>query len=175
MSSDRQLICSIRQGDSRAFEELFLKYSDRLFSFACALLGDADVAEDILQNVFLKLWIGRERLDEERSVSNYLLVSIRNEIYDWFYRKYNQVTVHRELPELEDNSGDIETRIIGDETSRMVDRLVMDMPPQRQKIFIMSRYRQMPTKEIARVLDLSERTVERHLYLALKDLKNILS
>ena len=47
----------------------------------------------MLQNVFLKLWIGRERLDEDRSVSNYLLVSVRNEIYDWLSLKYNQAVV----------------------------------------------------------------------------------
>ena len=175
MSSDKQLIRSIRQGDSQAFEELFRKYYDRFFSFARALLNDSDAAEDILQNVFLKLWIGRERLDEDRSVLNYLLVCIRNEIYDYLCLKYNQTIVHCEPPELEDRSGDIEANMLGVETSRIVDSLVSKMPPQRQKVFIMSRYQQMSAREISETLGLSERTVERHIHLALQDLKKVLS
>ena len=58
-SSDRQLIRNIRKGDAKSFEELFDRYYDRFYAFACALLHDRDAAEDILQNVFLKLWIGR--------------------------------------------------------------------------------------------------------------------
>lgn len=175
MSSDKQLIRSIRQGDSKAFEELFRKYYDRFYSFACAMLNDRDAAEDILQNVFLKLWIGRERLDEDRSVSNYLLVSIRNEIYDYLYLKYNQNVVRGIFPEVEDNSGDIENRIDDSEALRAVDRYISKMPMQRQRVFMMSRYQQMSSKEIANVLGISERTVERHIYLALKDLKNVFS
>lgn len=175
MPSDKQLIRSIRHGDSRAFEELFRKYYDRFYAFACALLNDGDAAEDILQNVFLKLWVGRERLDEDRSVSNYLLVSIRNEIYDYLYQKYNQSVVRCELPDVEDNSGDIEANMMGREASRTIEGIVRAMPPQRRRIFLMSRYRHLSSREIAEVLGLSERTVERHIYLALKDLKNTLS
>ncbi len=97
-SSDRQLIRNIRKGDEKSFEELFDRYYDRFYAFACALLHDRDAAEDILQNVFLKLWIGRERLDEDRSVSNYLLVSVRNEIYDWLSLKYNSAVVRCSAP-----------------------------------------------------------------------------
>ena len=97
-SSDRQLIRNIRKGDAKSFEELFDRYYDRFYAFACALLHDRDAAEDILQNVFLKLWIGRERLDEDRSVSNYLLVSVRNEIYDWLSLKYNSAVVRCSAP-----------------------------------------------------------------------------
>ena len=57
------------------------------------------------------------------------------------------------------------------EMSDMMDRIIKGMPPQRQRIFMMSRYRNMSAKEIADSLGLSVRTVERHIYLALKDLK----
>ena len=104
MSSDRQLIRAIKNGDTKSFETLFERYYDRYFSFACALLHDADAAEDVLQNVFLKIWLGRDRLDENRSIENYLLVSVRNEIFDWLRLKYNQTVVHEETVEKEDAS-----------------------------------------------------------------------
>ena len=171
MSSDKQLIRAIKDGDTKSFEKLFEKYYDKYFSFACVLLHDADAAEDILQNVFLKLWIGRDRLDENRSVENYMLVSVRNEIYDFLRLKYNQTVVHGDAPEREDVSADIEADMVWTEMSDMVDKIIKDMPPQRQRVFMMSRYSNMSTKEIASTLGLSVRTVERHIYLALKDLK----
>ena len=138
-SSDRQLIRNIRKGDAKSFEELFDRYYDRFYAFACALLHDRDAAEDILQNVFLKLWIGRERLDEDRSVSNYLLVSVRNEIYDWLSLKYNSAIVRCSAPpESEDYSADIEESMAVLETSGRLDRIISSMPPQRQKVFMMS-------------------------------------
>ena len=175
MSSDKILVKKIKKGDSRSFEELFEKYYDRFFSLACALLHDENAAEDVLQNVFLKLWIGRERLDENRSISNYILVCVRNEIFDYLRLKYNQTTVRGEAPESEDKSADIEAGISWSETSERVDRILKDMPPQRRRVFMMSRYKKMPTKEIAEELGLSVRTVERHIYLALKDLRQIIS
>lgn len=175
-SSDRQLIRNIRKGDAKSFEELFDRYYDRFYAFACALLHDRDAAEDILQNVFLKLWIGRERLDEDRSVSNYLLVSVRNEIYDWLSLKYNSAVVRCSAPpESEDYSADIEESMALLETSGRLDRIIRRMPPQRQRIFMMSRYRGMSSREISEALDISVRTVERHIHLALKDLRNLLS
>ncbi len=175
MSSDKQLIRSIKGGDARSFEKLFEKYYDKYFSFACALLHDADAAEDVLQNVFLKIWLGRERLDESRSIENYLLVSVRNEIFDWLRLKYNQTMIHEETVEKEDDSADIEASLAWAETSDKMDRIIRNMPPQRQRVFMMSRYSNMSSKEIADTLNLSIRTVERHIYLALKDLKSIIS
>ena len=129
----------------------------------------------MLQNVFLKIWLGRERLDENRSIENYLLVSVRNEIFDWLRLKYNQVVVHEEDVEKEDVSADIEASLTWAETSDKMDAIIRKMPPQRQRIFLMSRYSNMSSKDIADSLDLSVRTVERHIYLALKDLKSIIS
>ena len=116
------------------------------------------------------MWIGRERLDEDRSVSNYLLVSVRNEIYDWLSLKYNSAVVRCSAPpESEDYSADIEESMAVLETSGRLDRIISSMPPQRQKVFMMSRYRGMSSKEISEALDISVRTVERHIHLALKD------
>ena len=175
MSSDKQLIRAIKNGDTKSFSKLFEKYYDKYFSFACALLHDTDAAEDVLQNVFLKIWLGRERLDENRSIENYLLVSVSNEIFDWLRLKYNQVVVHEEDVEKEDVSADIEASLAWAETSDKMDAIIRKMPPQRQRIFLMSRYSNMSSKDIADSLDLSVRTVERHIYLALKDLKSIIS
>jgi RNA polymerase sigma-70 factor (ECF subfamily) len=175
MSSDKHLIRAIKGGDTKSFDELFEKYYDRYFSFACALLHDENAAEDVLQNVFLKIWIGRDRLDETRNLESYLLVSVRNEIFDHLRLKYNQTSVYDDVSEKEDMSADIEAGIALSETSLMMNQMISQMPSQRQRVFMMSRYENMSSKEIADRLGLSVRTVDNHIYLALRDLKQIIS
>ena len=175
MSSDKHLIRAIKGGDTKSFDELFEKYYDRYFSFACALLHDENAAEDVLQNVFLKIWIGRDRLDETRNLESYLLVSVRNEIFDHLRLKYNQTSVYDDVSEKEDLSADIEAGIALSETSLMMNQMISQMPPQRQRVFMMSRYENMSSKEIADRLGLSVRTVDNHIYLAVRDLKQIIS
>lgn len=175
MSSDKHLIRAIKGGDTKSFDELFEKYYDRYFSFACALLHDENAAEDVLQNVFLKIWIGRDRLDETRNLESYLLVSVRNEIFDHLRLKYNQTSVYDDVSEKEDMSADIEAGIALSETSLIMNQMISQMPPQRQRVFMMSRYENMSSMEIADRLGLSVRTVDNHIYLALRDLKQIIS
>ena len=175
MSSDKHLIRAVKCGDKKSFDELFEKYYDRYFSFACALLHDADAAEDVLQNVFLKIWIGRDRLDESRNFESYLLVSVRNEIFDHLRLKYNQTSVRDDVSEKEDAAADIEAGIALTETSAIMNQKISQMPPQRQRIFMMSRYENLSSKEIADRLGLSVRTVDNHIYLALRELKQIIS
>ena len=100
---------------------------------------------------------------------------MRNEIFDWLRLKYNQTVVHEETVEKEDASADIEASMAWAEASDKMDEIIRNMPPQRQRIFMMSRYSNMSSKDIADTLGLSVRTVERHIYLALKDLKSIIS
>ena len=169
--TDKDLVRKLRKGDEDSFRLLFERYYDRLFSFAYAILRDKYLVEDTIQNVFLKLWIGRERVDEDRSLQSYLLKSVRNEILNTLRLKYNSSVVH-EVVDREDDSSDTEGGLLFVETSARIRSLVEAMPPQRQRCFMLSRYENKSVKEIALETNLSERTVERHIYLALKQIKS---
>ena len=81
----------MRGGDKAAFGVLFDRYYDLLHTFARHIVKDSSVAEDIIQNVFVKMWMRKEQVNPELSVRNYLLVATRNELIDYMRLRYNML------------------------------------------------------------------------------------
>jgi len=172
--TDRQLLKRLRRDDKKSFDELFERYYDRCYAYAAALVKDTAATEDIIQNVFLKIWTGRGRIDISKPFINYLMTAVRNESLSWLRLRANSPE-RTELCEIEDNSSDILDNIFGTELDARLTAIVGGMPPQRRTVFEMSRFYGMSISEIASKLNLSPRTVERHLSLALKDIRKTLS
>ena len=167
---DKVLVARLKEGDKVAFKLLFERYYPLFISFALRLLKDESTAEDLIQNVFLKVWVGRENLNEEKNFKNYLLVSIRNEIYQYFrYAFRNDDT--DECPEVVDTSINIETELSAKELQYQVTDIIAKMPSRRREIFSMSRNEKLSNKEIAAKLGLSVRTIEKHIENALADIR----
>lgn len=167
---EKELIMALKQGNIKAYEELFRWKYDHFLRFAHRILKDIYVSEDILQNVFMKLWTHRQNLDETMSLHNYLFVLTKNQIYSYLRSKRNYLDI--------DGDGVIDLPISLDEEAfearemgLILTGIIEAMPPQRQAIFKLSRYDQMPDKLIAEKLKLSVRTVEKHIQLALKDIR----
>lgn len=173
--SDSELTAAVRGGDSRAFDALFLRWHPQVLQFLLSLVKEQVLAEDLTQGVFMKLWLHRDRLNPAQSLRNYLFVLARNAALDVFkskrYLLTESVTV---LPEAS-ASERTESQAEFTETSALIRRLVESMPSQRQQVFLMSRYEQLSHEEIAQRLGLSVRTVEKHIQLALQDLRKQLS
>lgn len=175
-SDDRLLQDLCREGvDKDAFERLFHRYYPMVLNFVKGLLKNSIVAEDIAQNTFVKLWLNRFSLKPGQSVKNYLCVLSRNESINYLRsgkahamsaKPYNDTCVQN--PSIEDWMNFMET-------SKIIRTNIEALPPQRKAIFMMSRYEHMSNMEIAVKLNLSVRTVEKHIELALKDLRHSMS
>ena len=85
--SDSSLISAVKKGDKGAYEQLFVRYYPTLLRFIHGMLKDNHMAEDIAQNIFMKLWIHREKLDSTQSLKNYLFVLAKHEIFNIFKAK----------------------------------------------------------------------------------------
>lgn len=133
-------------------------------------MKDPANAEDVVQNVFIKIWVGRDKIDENKNFKNYLLVSVRNEIYQHF--RFAAKSQHDNLStDIIDNEINIETNLSVRELEQRIRELVQKMPQRRREIFNMSRNDKLSNLEIARRLGLSVRTVEKHIELALSDIR----
>lgn len=175
--NDSELISAIIRGDVNAYEQLFVRYYPTLLHFIRGMLKDGHMSEDIAQNIFMKLWIHREKLDSTQSVKNYLFVLAKHEIYNIF--KAKRTTMLSLLPQLSDRdiadrAGSAEEQYNYTELNALLMQGISKMPPQRQLIFRMSRYEHLSNREIAERLGLSVRTVDKHIELALKDLHSTL-
>lgn len=173
--SDSSLISAVKKDDKGAYEQLFVRYYPTLLRFIHGMLKDNHMAEDIAQNIFMKLWIHREKLDSTQSLKNYLFVLAKHEIFNIF--KAKRTTMLSLLPQLndrdiEDRGYSIEEQYNYAELNELLIQNISKMPPQRQLIFCMSRCEHLSNREIAERLGLSVRSVDKHIELALKDLHN---
>lgn len=176
--SDEKLLADLLQGgaDIEAYERIFHRYYPMVLHFVKGMLKDDVMAEDVAQNIFMKLWIHRFSLNKEQSLKNYLCVMARNEVINILKSKRNKtVTLRSQVPEPQTSERTVEDWYSYMETSALLQSDIEAMPPQRRTVFKMSRYEHLSNMEIAIRLNLSVRTVEKHIELALKDLRKSMS
>jgi len=151
----------------KAYEQAFHTYYPKFVRFAHYIVNDFSVAKDLVQNVFLKVWHNRAKLDETLSLNNYLFVLTKREVLNYLRTKRAFETLENamDIPE-EGLSSDDFTDVA------TIREHVYKLPEQRRNVYIMSRFHGLPNKEIARQLSISEKTVERHITLAGKQLRD---
>ncbi len=172
-----QVIRQVSAGDRSAFRILFNAYYSRVYRFAERVLKDSLYADEVAQAVFVGLWRKREMLDPDRNFENYLYVLSRHAVTD-FMRLNRRARLAEGLEAVTD------TGLFGDSTDAVaeyhliqsqIDKIVEGMPEQRRKVYCMSRNEGLSNDEIAERLQISKRTVERHLNLALNTLRKEMS
>ncbi len=175
MSKNSQPDPLLTISDREEFEKTFRLHYKELCSYACFYLKDMEAAEEVVQDVFVSIWDGRNKLNIGPSARAYLYRAVRNRCFNIF--KHEEVKEkHRQEEKLRvvSQSGSFDTQETAELQNR-IDQAVAQLPPERQKIFAMSRFEDMKYKEIAEQLDISIKTVENQIGKALKFLKEQLS
>lgn len=167
--TEKDLIQGLKEGDSDSYEFLFINYYSRFVNFAADILKDIQSAEDIVQEQFMKVWLHRERLKDDQSIESYLFILTKNAILN--HIRDNRRLISAELPDSIAFS-DLNKDLDASELQDRIRMLVSQMPPKRREVYILSRNFGLSNEEISKRLGLSIRTVERHISLALNDLRN---
>lgn len=167
--TEKELIQGLRKSSTAAYKQLFLEYFTIIRSFLSRMLGDDEQAKDIAQNVFLKIWLKRDSLDESKSIKSYLYVLAKNEALNHIKRS-SRITCLDSVPETSDGNN-VQVTTEFNETSNIIRQRVESMPERRREVFRLSRMEHLSNKEISEMLNLSVRTVEKHIELALKDIR----
>ena len=169
---DRILLVGLRNGDEEAFKLLFNKYAKRLFGIARQYLNDDKESEEIVQEVFYKIWLHRGDIQPERSFVSYIARIAKNIIINQTRRRLvKQAYLDSFGTPQTQNMSQTERHVIFNEIRTIVEEIVNGLPPKRKEIFMLSRYEGRTTKEIAQQLRISERTVEGQINKALKTLR----
>lgn len=161
MKEDYYLLVELKRGNKEAFSLLFQRYYKDLVLFGGNYLRDRVRCEDIVQSVFLKLWLEKEELNIETSLKAFLLRSVRNGCLDEI-RHQQVVREHESYAELFGNLDDMGTEnyvLYSDLESHLIDAL-NKLPETCREAFEMNRFDGLKYKEIAEKLEVSERTVE---------------
>ena len=174
MSIDEKiLIRNVKNSKKRSFQKLFYQFHDQLFRFVVYRVQDADIAKDITQETFLRIWEKRESLQPEKSFFSLLARISTNLCYDHF--RYTEVRLRNKdrIPVYGKSHFDNPEEVVQAQAiEKIIRKLVNEKLPQRCRIiFILSRIEGLSNQEISLKLGLSIRTVENQIYRALKILK----
>jgi len=166
------LILGIQKDDSESFESLYNIYHKQVYSFALSLLNSTTDAEEIVQNVFLALWIQRKSLNISTSFTSYLFSIVRYKVYDFIHQKINhEAYVKFVLENNDDYSFVTEDEITFSELEKSFRLAVQKLPERRREIFMLSRFDKLSYKEIAEKLGITENTVDTQIRNALNYLR----
>ena len=147
----------------KGFSELYNTYAPQVFSFFIYNLGEREIAEDLVQELFANIWFKRHSIDIDDSIENYLLRSAKYKLID-HYRKEEKEHVLMPYHNIEkpvNNSP--EDLYIFSEIKATIFKVIKKMPRKAREIFFLSRKKGLPHKEIAKNLSVSEKTVEYHI------------
>jgi RNA polymerase sigma-70 factor (ECF subfamily) len=169
--SSTVLARKIKRSDSAAFRSAFDSFQAKLFAFIRYKLGDSAVAEDILQEVFIKLWENRHQLKEDLSLKSYLY-TIANNLALNHLRHTKIVVRFQQEQKSEQQIGDsVHDELVKREIRENLLRTIEKLPEKNRMVFMLSRFDDLSYREIAEQLEISIKTVESHMGKALKLLR----
>ncbi|TRX66566.1 RNA polymerase sigma factor [Carboxylicivirga sp. M1479] len=162
MKPDPTLIKKLSRGNVKAFDKLFDMYSSKLYAFGFKYLKSNVEAEGLVQDVFIKIWNKREQLNPNKSFHSYLFTIAFNLIKKQFEKRRHVSSVVDVLaPEIADNS--TEKSILYRSILHQVIDLLNELPEKKRRIFELSRFEGLSSKEIAKRVDLAPKTIDNQI------------
>ncbi len=157
--------------DEKTYDHLFLRYYPKVCYFIRHLVKSSEVAKDLAQDIFVKVWLNRDAMAEVESMDAYLFRAAKNSALN--HLEHASVAARYEaVPRIRDDDRvQVEEEMQAKDLERRVKTIVEGMPEMRRIVFHMSREQYLKNGEIAQMLGLSEKTVKNHLTLALKQIK----
>jgi len=172
---DKYTVLRLKNGDKEAFSQIFQHFSKKVYYFSMGYLKATNEAQDIVQEVFIKLWEKRAMLEEEKSISGFIFTLTYRCIMDFFRKKKASQFFFEQV--LRDNlhaSRATEEEIFFNELNSMYQKAIEQLPPKRKEVYLLSRHEGLTYQEIATRLNISIKTVENQISEALRFLRNYL-
>jgi len=166
--NEKELLLRVSTGDESAFAVLFAHHRDQLFGYLLKITKSRDMAEEIVSDVFLKLWVGRELLVNIENLGGFLHKVAHNKAMDFFKTTARQARLQQQYALRLDRLGDKDSFEVLEEQEcrRIVLEAVNQLPPQRQLIYKMSREQGLTHEQIATALNLSRHTIKNAIIAA---------
>lgn len=165
------LVKSLVNGEEKAYTFLLNKFHRKLNAYALTLVNDHSMAQDIVQNVFLKTWKTRNKLNPEFSIQGFLYKSIYNEFINSYQQNKAMMLLQQKYAESMHQIIETTEESSIEQMLAIINREIQNLPPKCQQVFILSKKEGLTNIEIAEHLDISIKTVEAQISKAFKILK----
>jgi RNA polymerase sigma-70 factor (family 1) len=172
---DYELVRSLKEGEQEAFQKLYQKYHGKLYAHVIKFAKSQSLAQDVLHDVFVKIWENRASLKEELSFQSYLFTMAKNHLLNLLKRASHENSILQEiLIHTEKASTVTENTLCYLETRKLLNEAVRKLPPQRKKIFQLCRQEGLSYEEVASQLGISKGTVNSQMVKSLKSIRDYL-
>lgn len=163
---------NLRRGNISSFSLLFNQYYSGLVVYANQFLNSTENSEDVVNDIFASLWEMRQSLDPELYIKGYLFTSVRNRCLNYIEHLRVQTEYQKQILDKGDIGGSFTwDYFVESELSEIIEKALDKLPPQRKKVFKMNRFENKTATQIAEELNISPRTVEKHIEKALQSLR----
>lgn len=173
---EQRLIHDLKRGSHKAFDKIYQMYSKRLYAYSLQFTKSPEESEEIVQEVFVKLWSDRIKIRQDETLRSLLFIMAKHRLINAYRYKINH-PVYEEYVHYMDtlSTEDAHYKLEYNEFLFKFRKTMEMLPATQQKVIHLSRIRQLSNKEIAEKLSLSEQTVKNQLSLGLKSLKEKLN
>ncbi|BAV09416.1 RNA polymerase sigma-70 factor, ECF subfamily [Filimonas lacunae] len=168
--SEKELLLRVSNGDEAAFRQLFYQFHHRLGIFIYQVTASHELAEEIVQDVFLKIWTERKQLTTVHNFNAWLYILSKNQALNALRKIVNERRHQQRWSQEQRETEWTEDGSFTDAAIDLLDKAVQQLPPQQQKVFILSRYQRLTYQDIAQQLNLSRETVKYYLRLAMQSI-----
>jgi len=172
LHNEKELLELIAENDEGAFAKLFAHYRDRIYSIAFKLTKSTTIAEEMVQDIFLKIWLKRANLNDIQNFSAYLFIVTRNDAYKVLKRiarNYKIALLKDEYQSLADN--DTADILMEKEYNQLLQNAIDRLPNQQKQVYYLMKDQGLKRDEVARQLHIQPETVKFHLAQAMKNIR----
>ncbi len=171
--SEQSLLAGIAGGDEGAFRILFDRYRGKIYTYSLRLSEDRSLADEVVQDVFMKVWLKRVDLPAVENFNAWLYAIARNRMFDMMKQQAREMQA-KEMAQQEPPAGinDAELSLLEKEQQVLLQHALERLSPRQQLIYNLSRNHGMKHEEIAHILNISRNTVKTHLVHALRVIRD---
>lgn len=157
--------------DQLAFKTLFKTFYSDLYEFGYAIIKSAEPVEDIISEIFMKLWLLEDKLMEIENIKTYLFRSVRNNVIKYLERQHAHVDIS-EIIDFNYQYPSVEQEYISGEKLKMIQQVIEELPSKCKMAFTLVKELGCTYHETAAIMEISTNTVDRHIQLALRRLRD---
>ncbi|WP_417359491.1 RNA polymerase sigma factor [Galbibacter sp.] len=175
-NTEQFLVLRLQKGSEGAFRKLFDRYRKDIYAYSLSILKSKHQAEEVVQDVFLKVWLNHENLDPSLSFKSYIFTIARNLAFNVLAKAANDVKLKERIfykNQIGSNMAD--TQLLEEDYEKLKNRAIDELSPRCKQVFQMSRNDGKSYEQIAKELGISTNTVKNQMSTALASIKEFLS
>jgi RNA polymerase sigma-70 factor (family 1) len=173
--NEAEVLMLLVQGSEYAFTQIFDRYQPRVFAAALDLLKSRELAKDVVQEVFLKVWTRRIAFENVRNLEAFIFTITKNFTLNILRKKSNEIAAsYQYAMKREVASNSVEHALADQQYAALLRQTIGKLPPQQRRVYELSRHEGLSHEDIARQLNISGRTVNNHMNTALRFIRESL-